>query len=167
MIRNIKIYCSFLGASIKKMIEYRADCLIGVFSQIAFQVIELIFIWIIFQNTESIAGWTFEHLLLFYGVMLFSISVVDLLFDSTYELGRIYIRKGKFDTILLRPVHPLISILRRYSWIYIIRLYYTFSHIDNIYAYKTSSNRYNLVNFKNSIFWNFRWNYNGRNSDYI
>ena len=111
MVRNIKLYLSFFGASIKKMMEYRVDCLVGMISQIAFQIIELIFIWIIFQNTDNIAGWTFEHLLLLYGVMMLAISVTDLLFDSTYDIGKRLIRKGKFDTILLRPVHPLISVL--------------------------------------------------------
>lgn len=43
--------------------------------------------------------------------MMLSLSVTDLLFDSTYDIGKRLIRKGKFDTILLRPVHPLISVL--------------------------------------------------------
>ena len=111
MIRNIKIYFSFLGASLKRMMEYRVDCIIGMISQIAFQVIELIFIWVIFQNTDNIVGWDFEHLLLLYGVMMLSLSVTDLLFDSTYDIGKRLIRKGKFDSVLLRPVHPLISVL--------------------------------------------------------
>ncbi len=111
VIRNIKLYGSFLVASLKRMMEYRVDCLVGMVSQIAFQIIELIFIWIIFQNTDNIAGWNFEHLLLLYGVMMLSVSINDLLFDSTYNIGRRLIRKGKFDTILLRPVHPLISVL--------------------------------------------------------
>ncbi len=111
MIRNFRLYISFLVAALKKMMEYRIDCLVGMVSQIAFQIIELIFIWIVFQNTDNVAGWDFEHLLLLYGVMMLSISVTDLLFDATYDLGNRLIRKGKFDTILLRPVHPLISVL--------------------------------------------------------
>lgn len=55
MLRNIKIYISFLGASIKRMLEYRVDCIVGMISQIAFQIIELVFLWIIFQNTDEIA----------------------------------------------------------------------------------------------------------------
>ncbi len=112
MMKNLKIYFSLFVASLKRMLEYRVDCLIGIISQIAFQIIELLFIWIIFQNTDSIAGWTFEHLLLFYGVMMLSVSILDLFFDSTYEVGRTLIRKGQFDTILLRPIHPLVSVLR-------------------------------------------------------
>lgn len=112
MMKNLKIYFSLFVASLKRMLEYRVDCLIGIISQIAFQIIELLFIWIIFQNTDNIAGWTFEHLLLFYGVMMLSVSILDLFFDSTYEVGRTLIRKGQFDTILLRPIHPLVSVLR-------------------------------------------------------
>ena len=48
VVRNIKIYFSFLGASLKRMLEYRVDCIVGMISQIAYQIIELIFIWIIF-----------------------------------------------------------------------------------------------------------------------
>ncbi len=111
VIRNIRIYFSFLGASLKKMLEYRVDCLVGMVSQIAYQLIELIFIWIIFQNTDNIGGWNFTQLLLLYGVMMLSVAVTDLIFDSTYDIGNRFIRKGKFDTILLRPVNPLISVL--------------------------------------------------------
>lgn len=58
VIKNIKLYGSFLVASLKRMMEYRVDCLVGMVSQIAFQIIELIFIWVIFQNTDNIAGWS-------------------------------------------------------------------------------------------------------------
>lgn len=167
MTRNFKIYLSFFIASLKKMFEYRADCIIGSISQVAFQIIELIFIWIIFQNTDSIAGWSFEHLLLFYGVMMLSVSVLDLFFDSTYEVGRTLIRKGKFDTILLRPVHPLISILRKYKWLYCIGIYNNCYYFNCLYSYKASNTNNYFPNFENSIFWNFRWNYYGWSSDYF
>lgn len=42
---------------------------------------------------------------------MLAIAVTDMFFSSTYDIGKKLIRKGKFDTILLRPVHPLISVL--------------------------------------------------------
>jgi ABC-2 type transport system permease protein len=108
---NIDIWFSCLVAMIKSMMEYRTDFLVGLFSQVAMQLTELIFLWIVFQGTQDIAGWNFYQLLLLYGVMMFALSVVDLLFDSLYDLGPNYIREGVFDIILLRPVHPLISIM--------------------------------------------------------
>lgn len=167
MVRNIKIYFSFLGASLKRMLEYRVDCIVGMISQIAYQIIELIFIWIIFQNTDTIAGWTFEHLLLLYGTMMLSLSVTDLLFDSTYDIGRKLIRKGKFDTILLRPVHPLISVLGE-SQTSTALGYIVLSIILIIsMLIKLQIRNYYILSFKNTIFWYFRWSYNWRYTNYI
>lgn len=111
MIRNLKLYFSFLMASLKEMMEYRTDFIIGMISQVSYQIIELIFIWIVFQNTDSIAGWTFDHLLLLYGTIMLAISITDTCFDGTFSVGHRLMKKGKFDTLLLRPVHPLVSVL--------------------------------------------------------
>lgn len=111
IINNAKIYISFLSASLKEMLIYRLDCIAGMISQIITQLVEIIFIWITFQNTDNLAGWRFEQSFLLYGVMLISIGIVYFVFDELYEIGPKYIREGDFDKILLRPVHPLISII--------------------------------------------------------
>lgn len=108
---NISLYFSFLKASLKEMLIYRLDCIVGMVSQIVTQLVEIIFIWIVFQNTDSLAGWNFMQILLLYGVTLISIGISDFCFDALYDIGPKYIRNGEFDKILLRPVHPLISIV--------------------------------------------------------
>ncbi len=108
---NIKLYLSFLKASLKEMLVYRIDCIVGMVSQIVTQIVEIIFIWIVFQNTESLAGWDFRQVLLLYGITLISIGISDFCFDALYDIGPKYIREGDFDKIMLRPVHPLISII--------------------------------------------------------
>ena len=108
---NISLYFSFLKASLKEMLIYRLDCIVGMISQIVTQLVEIIFIWIVFQNTDNLAGWNFMQILLLYGVTLISIVISDFCFDALYDIGPKYIRNGEFDKILLRPVHPLISIV--------------------------------------------------------
>lgn len=108
---NISIYLSMLSCSIKSMMEYRVDFIVGIISQLLTQAVELIFIWIIFQNTQSLAGWTFDKLLLLYGITMLTIAIVDFLFDSIYDIGPKYIKDGDFDKLLLRPIHPLISVI--------------------------------------------------------
>lgn len=108
---NISVYLSMLSCSIKSMMEYRIDFIVGMVSQLLTQIVELIFIWIVFQNTETLAGWTFDKLLLLYGITMLTISMVDFLFDSIYDIGPKYIKDGDFDKILLRPIHPLISVM--------------------------------------------------------
>lgn len=111
VIDNVKLYFSFLKASLKEMLIYRIDCIVGGISQIVTQLVEIIFIWIVFQNTENLAGWDFKQVLLLYGVTLISVGLSDFLFDALYDIGPKYIREGDFDKIMLRPVHPLISII--------------------------------------------------------
>lgn len=108
---NISLYLSFLKISLKEILIYRIDCIAGILSQLVVQVVSLIFIFIVFQNTKNIAGWNFEQILLLYGVTRISIGIQGYCFDSLYDIGPKYIRNGEFDKILLRPVHPLISII--------------------------------------------------------
>ena len=46
-----------------------------------------------------------------YGVTRISIGISGYCFDELFDIGPRYIRSGEFDKILLRPVHPLISII--------------------------------------------------------
>lgn len=108
---NISLYFSFLKASLKEMLIYRLDCIVGMISQIVTQLVEIIFIWIVFQNTDSLVGWDFRQILLLYGVTLISIAISGFCFDALYTIGPKYIKNGEFDEVLLRPVHPLISII--------------------------------------------------------
>lgn len=45
------------------------------------------------------------------GVTRIAIGVSGYCFDGLYDIGPKYIKSGEFDKILLRPVHPLISII--------------------------------------------------------
>lgn len=108
---NISLYLVFLKASLKEMLIYRIDCIVGAVSQIVTQLVEIIFIWIVFQNTENLAAWDFRQILLLYGITSISIAISDFCFDALYDMGPKYIRRGEFDKIMLRPVHPLLSII--------------------------------------------------------
>lgn len=108
---NISLYFSLLKISLKEILIYRIDCIVGIFSQTVVQLVSLVFLFVIFQNAENIAGWNFEQLLLLFGVTRIPIGIAGYCFDALYDIGPKYIRNGDFDKILLRPVHPLISII--------------------------------------------------------
>ena len=56
---NVSLYFSLLKVSLKEILIYRIDCIVGIFSQLIVQLVSLIFIFVVFQNTENIAGWNF------------------------------------------------------------------------------------------------------------
>lgn len=111
ILHNISLYLSLLKISLKEILIYRVDCLVGVFSQLMVQLVSLIFIMIVFQNTENLAGWNLEQIILLYGITRIPIGIAGYCFDALYDIGPKYIKNGEFDKILLRPVHPLISII--------------------------------------------------------
>lgn len=113
IIYNIKLYFMMFIASIKSMVEYRVDFIVGMISQILYELIEIIFIIIVFKNTNSINGWNFYEVLLLFGLLNIALGYVDLFFDEMYEVGPHYIKDGSFDLILLRPIHPIISIMSK------------------------------------------------------
>lgn len=111
LLHNMSLYFSFLKIALKEILIYRVDCIVGIFAQLVVQLVSLIFIFVVFQNTESIAGWNFQQILLLYGITRISIGISGYCFDGLYDIGPKYIKNGDFDKILLRPVHPLISII--------------------------------------------------------
>lgn len=108
---NISLYFSFLKVSLKEILIYRIDCVVGIFSQLIVQLVSLVFIFVVFRHTENIAGWSFYQILLLYGVTRIPIGIAGYCFDGLNDIGPKYIKNGDFDKILLRPVHPLISII--------------------------------------------------------
>lgn len=111
VIYNISLYLSLLKVSLKEILIYRIDCIVGIFSQLIVQLVSLVFMFVVFQNTENIAGWNFKQILLLFGVTRIAIGISGYCFDGLYDIGPKYIKNGEFDKILLRPVHPLISII--------------------------------------------------------
>lgn len=110
---NIKLYFMMFSASIKSLVEYRVNFMVGMVSQILYELVELIFIFIVFRNTNTINGWNFYEVLLLCGLLNISLGYVDLFFDEMYEVGPHYVKDGTFDLILLRPIHPIISIISK------------------------------------------------------
>lgn len=108
---NVSLYFALLKMSLKEILIYRVDCIVGACSQLVVQLVSLIFILIVFQNTETLAGWNFKQILLLYGITRIPVGIASYCFDELYQLGPEYLRRGDFDKILLRPVHPLLSII--------------------------------------------------------
>lgn len=93
------------------MLEYRADFIIAVLSTILVQLSGILFIWLIFQNVREIKGWSFYEVTFVYGIMSISRGFFVMFFDSLWLLGPQYVREGKFDILLLRPISALFHLI--------------------------------------------------------
>ncbi|MBU1142415.1 MAG: ABC-2 family transporter protein [Firmicutes bacterium] len=104
--RFLKIYGIFLKQYIKRLMEYRVDFLIGMFAFIFTQAAGLLFLYIIFQNINALAGFSIDEILLMYAISLLPRGIDHLLFDNLWLLPRT-VRQGSMDRYLLRPINTL------------------------------------------------------------
>ena len=115
--RYLRIYKHFFKLNIKAMLEYKADFLIAFFTTIPLQVIEILFVWIIFRNINSLNGWSFYEIALVYGIMMSAKGIADVFFDNLYEMPKQYIKNGTFDNLKLQPMNSLFNVITRQFYI--------------------------------------------------
>ena len=111
LIKYIKLYIEFSKQSIKKNLEYRVDFIIGVLAAILVQLSGILFVWLIFQNVKEIKGWSFYQVTFLYGLMTMSKGFFVIAFNNLWVLGSQYVREGKFDILLLRPISTLFHLI--------------------------------------------------------
>lgn len=70
--------------------------------------LDLIAIWIIFEHTGTLGGFTLPEVMFLYGTAMVSFSLADLLFGNVDKLSA-HVRAGTFDSMLIRPVSPFVQ----------------------------------------------------------
>ncbi len=105
----IKLYFEMMKTHLKTLLEYKADFLIGITTQIARSIIGVVFIWVLFQNIKSINGWTFGEMLFLSG---FS-QLVFGLFNAFFILWNLefLVVRGEFDKLLIKPANALFLLI--------------------------------------------------------
>ncbi len=111
MTRYAELYWLFLINRFKILMEYRVNFLIGASSTIFLQASGLLTIWVVMSQIPSLNGWSFDEVLLIYGLVTLAKSINHMFADNLWTVGRDYIRTGGFDRFLVRPIDPLFHLL--------------------------------------------------------
>ena len=111
MARYARLYWLFLLQRFKILMEYRVNFLIGAASTIFLQASGLLTIWVVMRQIPSLNGWSFNVILLIYGLITLAKSINHMFADNLWTIGRDYIRSGNFDRFLVRPIDPLFHLL--------------------------------------------------------
>lgn len=111
MLRHLRLYGWFMVQSFKILMEYRLNFIIGVASNIFLQAVGFLSIWVVMLQVPRLNGWSYDELLLVYGLILLAKSINSLFADNLWTVGSDYIRNGSFDRFLVRPVNPLFHLL--------------------------------------------------------
>ena len=111
MARYAELYWLFLINRLKILMEYRVNFIIGASSTIFLQAAGLLTIWVVMRQIPSLNGWSFDEVLLIYGLVTLAKSINHMFADNLWTVGRSYIRTGGFDRFLVRPIDPLFHLL--------------------------------------------------------
>lgn len=109
--RALKLHHIFIAQELKKMMEYKGDFLVGIVGFLIGQIFNMLFIWIIFQQIPSLAGWSIEQVVFIYGFSLIPKGIDHLLFDNLWAIAHFTVRKGEFDRYLIRPINTLFHVM--------------------------------------------------------
>ncbi len=101
----------YFGQYAKTRLAYKTDFLIACFTSILATVAGYGFVLVLFTRIPHLQGWRFEEILFVYGFSLIPMGLFNIVSLNLYEFGDVYIVEGKFDRVLLRPVHSLFQIL--------------------------------------------------------
>lgn len=111
MLRVLRLHKIFIAMHLKKLMEYKADFLLGAIGLVISQAIQILFLGIIFSQIPALQGWRFEEVLFIFGFSLIPKSMDHLFFDNLWMVGYRIIRKGDFDKYLTRPINSLYYVI--------------------------------------------------------
>lgn len=104
-------YWTIGRAKLMTLMEYRVDILAATLGTYAYTVMTLMFIWVIFENVPSIAGWTKPEIFLLFGISQILFYVHFMFFWATYKRIPLLIHSGDLDLLLLKPIPPFYQMI--------------------------------------------------------
>ncbi|HHW37490.1 MAG TPA: ABC transporter permease [Bacillales bacterium] len=106
----VSMFFQYMGQYIKTRLEYRADAVVEIVSDLLFQAVNLIFIVVVFGHTELLGGWSRDEIIFIYGFFLVPYALFSAFFNI-WDFNDRYIVKGEMDRILTRPIHSLFQVV--------------------------------------------------------
>lgn len=103
--RALKLILLFARVSVQNLAAYRFDLVMRTVMSVLHLAAELIGVWTIFKNTQSLHGWGVPHMLVLVGV--YRIIAGGIRMSIVPNMRRVFedIREGTLDFVLLKPVN--------------------------------------------------------------
>src|SRR5215212_11449319 len=104
---TFKLLSAFFKVNFQMALAYRADLIVNILLNIMWLGWELLSLNIIFNNTDTIAGWGFGEILALLGVFrLIHTLMIAIIWPNTEKFNQ-SIRDGSMDYTLLQPVNSM------------------------------------------------------------
>lgn len=105
VLHHLKLLWLFLRISVQNDAAYRVDFLANVFVTLAHFGAEIVGLWTIFLNTQSLGGWNAMEVLALLGVFRAMSGIIGLFISPNMRLIMEEIREGTLDFAILKPIN--------------------------------------------------------------
>jgi len=113
LIDYLRIWLACARYSVVRTLMFRFDFIMWALVEFVWMAVNLLLIQVVYDHTESIAGWTkYEMLLLVGSSMLVQRFIMGFVWTNLFEMAR-NIRSGHFDFFLAQPGNPLVMVSTR------------------------------------------------------
>lgn len=106
------LYRRLILIQIQSQLQYRAAFLMDMLSMMAINGLYFVSIALLLQRFKNIGGWTLGEIAFLYGVVETAFGTMDMVFSGfDYATFGNLVRLGRFDQMLLRPIHVTVQVL--------------------------------------------------------
>lgn len=98
------LYKKYLKMHLKSSFQYRYNMMFIAFNQILINISEILAVYLLFEQFDSVAGWSFYESLLMMGIVYTVYSFTECFARGYDEFPKI-IQSGELDCLLIRPVN--------------------------------------------------------------
>ena len=105
----VEIWLRLAGARIRSDAQYRASFALILAAVFLMSFLDFVFVLVIFTNVPALAGWSFAEVAFLYGTSGVSFNAANV-FVAGVDRAAEHIRRGSFDTLLLRPLGAIMQL---------------------------------------------------------
>ena len=106
----MKLYLKFLGIHLRSAMQYKTSFFMMVLGQFLSTFTIFLGLTFVYQRFPHIAGFTYEHVLICYSVVLSSFTLAECFFRG-FDMFSSMIGNGEFDRVLVRPRNEIFLVL--------------------------------------------------------
>ena len=111
MLKFFRMYSAFIKQQIKTLIEYKVDFLLGFIALGVSQISTFLIILAVFTQIKSIATYSFDEVLLFFGYSQIIRGIDHIYNDNIWVTAWNKVRDGSFSNYLIRPINVITHII--------------------------------------------------------
>ncbi|HMB67712.1 MAG TPA: ABC-2 family transporter protein [bacterium] len=111
MRRHASILLAYFLQFVKARLIYRADFVVDSLSVFGALAVHLAFLSVLYGRIRSLAGWSIDELILIHGFSMIPLGLFNLISYNLWMFSERHLVEGRFDRVLLRPIHPVFQVL--------------------------------------------------------